>query len=320
MEIYELNHLLAELTEHEKRYRDGQIGPQQAPSQGSQTDGRIDMVGKNRVFIKQNSRFKPVSTHTHSDVEISYVYTGACPQTVADRTITLMENQVLLLDTDCPHRVEALGENDIMVSVMLSRELLAQCLMDAGSPESVVSRFLINALAKETDHHHYVLFYSEGNRRIRRFFQELLCEYFDPTPASEQIMPALLKLIFMELVNIYEADYTKRVQGSRRASVIPIIRYIEQNYRTCTLKQVADRFFISPNYVNTLLKRHAGMTYTQTVQAQRLSHAASQLRKTGRAVEDIARECGYENLSFFYRKFTEQYGCRPGAYRAARQE
>lgn len=120
----------------------------------------------------------------------------------------------------------------------------------------------------------------------------------------------------MELINIYEADYTRREHETKRVSVIPIIRYIEQNYLTCTQDSVAEQFFISPNYVSTLLKRHTGMTYMQLVQAQRLGRAASLLRGSSLPVEEISRQVGYENVSFFYKKFQKQFGCLPGAYRS----
>ena len=52
------------------------------------------------------------------------------------------------------------------------------------------------------------------------------------------------------------------------------------------------------------------------VEAQRLGHAASLLRNTDRPVEEVAHEVGYENLTFFYRKFREAYGLAPAEYRA----
>lgn len=282
--------------------------------------GAFDRIGTSRagdlpIFVKQNSRFSAVPEHVHNAVELSYVYAGSCPQVVDGEQITLAPDEVLLLDTDCPHSIDELGEGDIMISVMLSRDFLAQCLMDAGSPESYVSRFLVNTLANEADHSRHVLFHSQGNRRIRRFFQELMCEYLDPSTNAEPILLGLFRLILMELINVYEADYNRREQTAKRVSVLPIIRYIEENFLTCTQRGVAERFFISPNYVSTLLKRHTGMTYIQMVQAQKLAHAASLLRGGELPIEEVARRCGYENLSFFYRKFEAQYGCKPGEYR-----
>lgn len=344
MEIEELNRHLQALSSSERGYRDGsrpfkswagnqiemidgrtvyRLDLNEAPTANSDTPAHTRRgenhagayVPPGKIAIRRNSRFNPVPEHVHTVVEMSYVYAGTCPQTVNGKDVLLKEDQVLLLDTDCPHSIAALGEHDIMISIVLSRGFLEQNLMNAGPAESSVTRFLVNALANETDHRHYIRFHSQGNHRVRLFFQELMCEYLDPSPNAESIELALFHLIMLELINVYEADYTRRDREARRVSVIPIIRYIEQNYLTCTQEAVAERFFISPNYVSTLLKRHTGMTYLQLVQAQRLGRAASLLRQSMLPVEQVSRQVGYENVTFFYKKFKKQFGCLPGEYR-----
>ncbi|HIU04781.1 MAG TPA: helix-turn-helix domain-containing protein [Candidatus Coprousia avicola] len=247
---------------------------------------------------------------------MSYVYAGTCPQVVDGMPITLQENQVLLLDTNCPHSIEELGEGDIMISLVLEREFLRTDLLGTFAHESILSQFFVNALNDQTDHNRYVRFHAEHSRRVRRYFQEIMCEYYDPSSNAVAVLLNLLQLLFAELITVYEQDFIRRDENHGAVSVVPIIRYIETHYRTCTLESVAEHFAVSPNYVTTLLKRHTGMTYMQAVQAQRLGRAASLLRGTDRTVENIAHEVGYENLSFFYRKFRAQYGCLPTAYRA----
>lgn len=323
MELTELNRRLTTLSEHEQGYRAGtrrfEWKAGYSGLVGSPGGSLIVTGDGGKLFIRRNSRFNAVPEHTHTYLEICYVYEGTCPQRVNGQDVVLRQNQVLLLDTGSTHSIAALGEEDILISVLMPQDFLARCLVDIGTTDDAASRFvprfLVNALITETDHQRYLLFNSQDNRRIKRYFQELMCEYLEPSPIAEQIMVELVRLILMELVNVYEADYTRREEARHHVSVVPIIRYIEQNFRTCTQQEVAEHFFISPNYVNTLLKRHTGMTYIQTVQAQRLAYAATLLRATDRSVEDIARESGYENLSFFYRKFQARYGKNPGEYR-----
>ncbi len=339
MEIAQLNRLLLELSPSEQRYREGDVYVWAGSNDRAMVDGRSVLqmdqgvngspryldatVGQgvrrpmaDLILLRRNSRFNPVPEHIHSHIEISYVYAGSCPQTVNGRAMTLHENQVLLLDTNCPHSIGSLGESDIMMSLVLSREFLRDNLLGSFTHESMLGHFIVNALNEQTDHRRYVRFHSDNSRRIRRYFQEFMCEYFDPTSNAERVLINLLQLIFAELISVYEEDYLRRDEDRGSVSVIPIIRYIEKHYRTCTQEGVAERFAISPNYVTTLLKRHTGMTYIQAVQAQRLGHATSLLRNTDRTVDDIAHEVGYENTTFFYRKFREAYGVAPAEYRA----
>ena len=62
-----------------------------------------------------------------------------CPQTIHGKEITLTKNQVLLIDTDCPHSISYLSENDIMISLMISKEFLKDHLFGQFSKESILS-------------------------------------------------------------------------------------------------------------------------------------------------------------------------------------
>ncbi|MEE0094387.1 MAG: helix-turn-helix domain-containing protein [Collinsella aerofaciens] len=50
------------------------------------------------------------------------------------------------------------------------------------------------------------------------------------------------------------------------------------------------------------------------MQESRLARAAT-LLDAGAIAEVAAHEAGYANMSFFYKKFAERYGCTPAAYR-----
>lgn len=347
MDIDQLNHMLSKLSQSEIRYQNGgTYNPFRErgdhidrpiadfPSQtvewisahGTPTmqDTRYILAQNDlRSFplagvfgIKQNSRFNPVPLHTHDFIEMSYVYTGTCPQEVDGHRVTLRENQVLLLDTNCPHSIDALGQNDIMLSVLFSKDFLRNTLLKGFSRSSILAHFFVQALNEQTDQRRYIRFHSQSNRQVRCFFQELMCEYFDPSTNADQIVLLLLQLIFAELINVYESDFDRREKSADTTLAVEIVRYIEKNFLTCTLEGVAEQFYISPNYVSKLLKRHTGMSYIQAVQAQRLGRAASLLRNTQLPVAEIARQTGYENQSFFYRKFKAQFGCLPAEYRA----
>ena len=147
------------------------------------------------------------------------------------------------------------------------------------------------------------------------FFNELFCECFDPSINSTDIIMHLFYTIMAELINVYEDDLTKGDSYSQNSVVIPMLRYIERNFRTCTQESVADFFHISPNYVTRLLKKYTGMTYIQLIQAQKLQTAANLLKQTTLPVTEVAQRAGYENVTFFYKKFQEKYHCQPGEYR-----
>lgn len=263
----------------------------------------------------RNSRFNPVPEHVHNYVEISYVYRGHAPQVVNGAQLTLAQNEVLLLDAACPHAVGELGEHDIMLSIVISRPMLHRSLEQSLSPSSTVSQFLINALNDETDHRGHVHFRTGNSRRVRRYMQEMLCELLEPTAASPQIVSRLFELLLVELMQSYETSLLQADMPTLpSAQVAAAVGYIERHDCDCTLEDVARCLHLSPNYASALLKRQTGRTFMQLVQEGRLTRAAT-LLDAGATAETAAREVGYANMSFFYKKFAERYGCTPAAYR-----
>lgn len=267
------------------------------------------------ITVKRNSRFNPVPEHIHSYIEINYVYSGTCPQIIDGTPITLEKNQVLLIDTNCPHSIPALGENDIMISLLVQKEYLRNHIFSQFSKDSILSHFFINAINEQTNHDHYLLFHSENDRRIPLFFRELFCECYDPSINSSDIIMHLFYTILAELINVYENDMTKEKTFTEQTPIVPMIRYIEHNFRTCSQESVAEFFHISPNYVSTLLKKYTGMTYIQLIQTKKLKFASDLLVNTDLPVTEIANKSGYENISFFYKKFQSRFGCSPKEYR-----
>lgn len=330
MELTHLDNLLLELTDSERAYRAGaRYDWSDVLGQGSQADvdGRhIRKIGNPTLALHQegmpeglsivrNSRFNPVPEHVHDYVEISYVYRGRAPQIVNGTPLTLAQNEVLLLDAACPHAVGELGEHDIMLSIIISRPMLSRSLEQSLSPTSAVSRFLFNALTDETDHRGHVHFHTGGSRRVRRYMQEMLCERLDPTPASPQIVSRLFELLLVELMQSYEAALLQTDEPALpSAQVAAAMGFIERNACDCTLDDLARHLRLSPNYASALLKRQTGRTFMQLVQESRLTRAAT-LLDAGATAETAAREAGYANMSFFYKKFAERYGCTPAAYR-----
>ena len=65
------------------------------------------------------------------------------------------------------------------------------------------------------------------------------------------------------------------------------------------------------------LKAVRGRTPTQYINDLRLARAALLLTTTPLTIIEIAGECGFGQLSYFYRQFQHRFGLPPSAYRQA---
>ena len=129
---------------------------------------------------------------------------------------------------------------------------------------------------------------------------ELMCEHIEPSTHARAIADNLISLLFLELVNVYEEEQSA---VEKRSALIPVLKYIESNYLTCSLTSAAGHFRLNPNYLTTLLKKETGLSFKELVQKQRFYAITDQLKSTSLSVEEIARQNGYESTTHFYRKF-----------------
>ena len=166
---------------------------------------------------------------------------------------------------------------------------------------------------KDTDR--FLLFHSEGSRRLPLFVNEFLCEYFERNVHSKDFLDNCFALIFLELTEVYRKDQRQTADGGDDL-LLPILRYLEKNWPTCTLKSTAEAFHMNPNYLSGYIRRHTGQTFKSILQENRLLFAQNLLKNTNLPVTEICARAGYANVSFFYKIFAKRFGCTPAQYRS----
>lgn len=94
-----------------------------------------------------------------------------------------------------------------------------------------------------------------------------------------------------------------------------IMAYIEKQYsKPLTVKNIAEKFFISSSTVSHLFKQKIGVSFYQYVTQRRLI-AGKLLIEKGIPMEDVAIQTGYQVYSCFYRAFKQEFGISPRQYR-----
>lgn len=267
------------------------------------------------LSVRKHSRFQQFPTHCHEGIEINYMYSGSCQQIINGTPYTLQQGQTIFLNSNTVHQILPLKETDILLNINLNPDFLISHFLNRFSQDSILTRFFINALTDSIQQDTFLFFPSEKSESLRVYLENLLWEWYHPSIVSQDIMENLLSLIICELVIVYENHFADKTSSSDSLKVMPIIRYIEENYQTCTLTQIAQHFNLNPNYLSNLLKKHTGYSYRQLLQRQKLTVAEQLLRSSTLSISEITHLIGYENISFFYKKFQEKNHCLPNEYR-----
>lgn len=153
-------------------------------------------------------------------------------------------------------------------------------------------------------------------------------------PAIEKIMTASIqmpagwyvtcKLLLLELINsmaslrlLLPAHMQLSAADKQKINRYKqLISYIEIHYaEPVTLQQLADAVACNSQYLCRFFKEITGTSPIQYLISCRIEHACALLTDTTRPILEISMDCGFENVSYFIRKFKQQKGCTPKEYR-----
>jgi AraC-like DNA-binding protein len=158
-------------------------------------------------------------------------------------------------------------------------------------------------------------------RHLERTIDFLIhSEELDHAPAlSQQAGTALADLIMLALGAGGDAAEIAAARGLRAARLREAIAVIEARYADPALSTdtVARTVGLSRRYLNTLLLE-SGRTFAERVLELRLQKACAMLsdvRKDATKVSDIALAAGFNDVSYFNRRFRARFGASPTQYR-----
>lgn len=92
--------------------------------------------------------------------------------------------------------------------------------------------------------------------------------------------------------------------------------YIKENSdREISRAEVAEQFFIHPDYLSHIFKEWAGITFQDYVIKTRMDKAKKMLIYTDVSISNIAANTGYSNTAYFAKHFKRETGMTPKQYR-----
>lgn len=124
----------------------------------------------------------------------------------------------------------------------------------------------------------------------------------------------LLLLIWGNRSSSREPPGPKHLRDSQRVKTM--VRFIASSYADpITLEQIAASAAISKSECLRCFRSILGTTPIQYLRQTRLQQAAERLRGSDQKVSEIARECGFLEMSYFSKAFRQTFGCSPVEYR-----
>ena len=283
--------------------------------EGNYTSYPNEELNKSKFVIRRKIRDIELPEHRHEYMEIVYVLEGNVSMSIEGQDIIMEKGDICIMDKNVKHCNKPLGENDLVINLLLTSKMFDTVFMHLLSDDNYMSNFIINSFYFTNKTKRYIVKNIEKNSFLESVLINLICEYFSDSIRCEGKINGCLLLLFTELsrnLNKYEKIGINNNHSSMKEG---IMEYLQREYRDTTLLKAAEHFHFHPNYLSSLVKKEFGKTFKELLGDIRMVEAAKMLRTTEMKVSIIGEEVGYSNEAYFYRQFKKKYNVTPLDYR-----
>ena len=266
------------------------------------------------IQVRTHTRFVHFPKHTHNYIELIYMCSGSTHHVINGEDVILEQGELLFLSRKAVQEIYPAGENDIAVNFIVLPEFFEYGLNMMEPEENLLRSFVIDCLRGENEAAGYLHFKVADVLPVQNLVENLIWTVWNRQPNRRRTNQATMGLLFLQLMNCMDKLETDENAGQQKL-MISVLSYIENNYKDGELTSLAESLHYDVYWLSREIKRRTGKTYTELVQAKRLSQAAFLLASTGMSVADVAASVGYDNISYFHRIFQRKFGVTPRTYR-----
>jgi len=266
------------------------------------------------IQVRTHTRFVRFPKHRHNYVEVIYMCKGETTHVIDDKKVVLKEGELLFLNRNATQEILPAKEEDIAINFIILPEFFNLAFDMMKEEKNYLRDFLIENLGTGSHSASYLWFHVARILPVQNLIENMVWTILNDQPNKRSINQNTMGLLLLQLLN-----YMDKMESGGNAYenefTVSVFHYIENHYRTGSLKELADIMKRDLYWLSKEIKKRTGKTYKELLQAKRLSQAGYLLKHSQMSVSLIIESVGYDNSSYFYRKFKEKYHCSPGEYR-----
>lgn len=273
-----------------------------------------DFFKGGNIFVNRSRRFSYTPAHRHSFIEFNYMYSGHCTQYINDEKIVLRTGDMILLDKGVVQKIDYIGEDDILVNIGVQDDsILDNILRNLTDSDNLVTRFMMNASSVDAVHNSFILFSLHSNWVATNLVQTMIGNFFIKERDRNRILNLLLSALLVELANMIELRTNQMASNSSQE--LAILQYIDANYPTLTLRELAKHFGYNRNYLGNKLKKMTKSTFQELIDKKRLDESRILLSDTNYSIEEIAQRVGFKSTTSLYKLYRAYLNSTPNQIR-----
>ena len=276
---------------------------------------RMNMSPYQSLFrMKKATRFSKEPLVYADFLCIRYVYSGEVEINTPTNAFTLRKNDILLINAGFVLSQHLAHDDDVVFTIMFEKDYLVRNVLNSRSGSNIISRFIYSYVLNNENPRNYIIFHGADNDRLPRLFEDIVMEYTYPTELGTILLESYLQILLVEMTHSdYEFEHTRESRQSFQ--IAEILNEIDTDYQTVSLQALAEKYSYHPDYISRQIRHLTGMNFRDYLLEKRMEHVCMLLKNSDLSISEIQRQSGFENETYFYKKFRQRYKMTPKDYR-----
>lgn len=248
--------------------------------------------------------------HWHKDIELISVIAGEMNYHINGKPIRLHENDCVIINSQQLHYGYARRDSDChFICIRFHPNVLSA---NPGIYQKYVLPLIENSsldfFLYEKDSQNYL--------PVKELVDQMLVLNTEKKEACEleilSLIHRLWQILFCQFAHLLQKETPSGNQELQKK----MVSYIYENYqKDLTLAKIAASANISRSKCCMIFREYLQQPPVEFLNRYRLEISRRLLLDSQSSITQIAFSCGFNHLSYFSKKFAQQYGCTPTDYR-----
>lgn len=259
-----------------------------------------------KEVIRNNRPLLTQAWHYHPEIEICYTVKSEGKRYVGNNISDYQKNDLVMIGSSLPHGFTT-DVNCHQIVIQFSEDFLGNGFLEKAELQLI--RQLINRSKMGLQ------FDEKTTKKAKKIIKSIL-----PKQGCGKLINLLKLLNLLSKAKEYHIictkEYSLNLNLNALSRIKTVLDFIEKNYKKdISIREASQLINLTESAFYKFIKKHTNKKFTQIVNEFRVDHATKLLIQGEMTIAQICYDCGYNNLSYFNRKFKEIMDVKPSEFR-----
>jgi AraC-like DNA-binding protein len=259
-----------------------------------------------KKVIRESRPLLTQAWHFHPEIEICFTIKSEGKRFVGNNISEYVEGDLVMIGSNIPHGFTTFNHCEQVV-IQLNQNFLGKEFLKKPESKRVNDLFERSRMGLQ--------FSGNAKLKAQKQIKSILKkEGFDKLLHLLKLLSLLSNTDDFEV--ICTKAYSNTLNLDQLGRIKRIFDFIENNFKKdISITHAANLINLTESAFYKFIKRHTKKKFTQIINEYRVNHASKMLINTEFTVSEICYESGFNNLSYFNRKFKNIIGSTPSDFR-----